>query len=187
MACCSSSAFAQTDILPFGNGSAEIKQVFSAKLYNIDYRSYLVTFEGADIVISGNPNLAIPQLKVGDKIDFTIIRIKGSAGVPGLYFVQTDIEAEKKLLMSSAKAPVQSRPLTKEIELKIGKDGDIFLDSAKCPETELSKKLGALDSKKVTIVLVSHSESKYDITVRVLDILKKAGIENVLFTADSEE
>lgn len=74
-----------------------------------------------------------------------------------------------------------------EVELKIGKDGAILLGGVECSEAELSKKLVDFVSKDTILVLLSHPESKYDLTVRILDIVSKAGVKNVTFTADSEE
>lgn len=78
--CAQTMTCAQTDVIPFGNGSAVIKQVYSTRLYEVEYRSYLVTWENADVVVEKNPNLVSSDLKAGDKIEFGITRVKGSSG-----------------------------------------------------------------------------------------------------------
>jgi biopolymer transport protein ExbD len=178
----------EADVLPLGSGTAVIKRVISAEIYGMPYRAYLVEVEGSEVVVRANPNVTGAALNAGDQIAFITVYLTGAAGKSVIQLVQTDAEtAEKLRRLPGVGQQAKPSPSIPDTDLKIGKNGEISLAGIACSEVDLEKRLAALDPVETRMVFTSHPESKYDITVRILEILKKAGIRNVSFTADSDE
>lgn len=66
----------------------------------------------------------------------------------------------------------------KKIEISITKDGKIFYNSKEVAFKELKNLLNRV-SKKDNIVIRSDKSSKFEYFVKVVDILKSKGIDNI--------
>lgn len=175
------------DVLFFGHGSGEVKRVFTFSSHGAEHRSYLVNHEGSEVPVLSNAHEVMPDLEVGDRIEFSIMRISGSSGRPVLNFVRVDIAKEEekwKKVMQAPRVPSEPVPMNK---LYITEAGIYQVNGVAMSVEEFKDWLATPKAKSMHLQLFSHPESSFEMTIKALDLIKAAEITNVSFTADYEE
>ncbi|WP_416171568.1 TonB system transport protein ExbD [Campylobacter pinnipediorum] len=72
-----------------------------------------------------------------------------------------------------------------KITLTINKDNEFFIEDEKIAEDELKERLNEIDQKTL-IQLKSDKESKFEMFVKIIDILKEKNHENFAITTLKE-
>ncbi|CAE10489.1 TonB system transport protein ExbD [Wolinella succinogenes] len=79
----------------------------------------------------------------------------------------------------------ETKPFDRKLEIVINADNELFVDETKVTLDELRAKLAPL-TKDFPVVLKSDKESKFDIFIQVVDILKAKGHENLQIVAKQQ-
>lgn len=87
--------------------------------------------------------------------------------------------------LPSANSTEQIKEDEKKVSVVIDKDNKFFIDDAEISDSELKKKLNAIDTKTL-VQLKSDKNAKFDSFVKVIDILKEKGHENFAIQTVSE-
>ncbi|MDF3059749.1 MAG: hypothetical protein K0R17_3964 [Rariglobus sp.] len=169
-----------------GGGTGIITRVFSTKMDLGESLSYLVDFKGESLVVLRNPGFPSPSRKVGDSITFDILRHKNAESKqPILIFVEEPNEAfQARYKKAAAKAPqiADTRP---NIDVVIKEDGTFVVGGTAGKLEELPSLIKKIP-KNTVVTLISHPESSYELTTKVLELLAAENIKDITFTSTEE-
>jgi biopolymer transport protein ExbD len=164
-------------------GKAKILKVYSATLDSVEYRAYAISWKGQEVVVTVNTGVIKTKHTVGDELSFVVLRVTSPGLEPMLLFA----EGTAPRLPGVAIAAQPAKSDLKELDIRIDEKNVIWMDGKTYDVSALGAELIKKDPAKHLVVLHSHSESSYETTVKVLDVIKEAKITNVTFTADSEQ
>lgn len=173
----------EPSLLVVDAGKAKILKIYTATLGDVEYRGYAINWNGHEVVATANPDQSKTKHEVGEDLSFVVFKVTSPKAGPMLLIA----EDSSMPLPGKALAPNPVKNDLKELNIRIDGKNVIWMEGKQYEASELSAALLKKDPAKHVVVLHSHSDSSYEMTVKVLDAIKRAKITNVTFTADAEE